>query len=318
MAGKPLGSAQQRSRDARRSGSASIRRSFPAQADQPSNDSVGSESTTRRRVIQLLILAGGVLAGFAGKTGLEFFTPQDAADQVRGAVGSSGPLSFAAIPEHYAETQGFTWALPVALSSTAGGVPLDGDAFDKWVATHGGVDVWFTYVKLIVENQWSNIVSITDIRAIVKRQPPLHGTLLWAPPQGAGVLTQFGFNLDDAQPVARLAVENLEEVIQAGTLDMNSLLTRSPYLSGNKVDLPHRERETFEVIAGTTQSYCEFTIQVSGLVGQKPFTQEIGNLGGPFKVTGPARPTPRLSGIDRHAYDVVYEYDYQKWLRTKG
>jgi len=317
MAVKPS-SPQHRTRDSRLQGRTPIRTSLPAQSDKPSLDSVGNESTTRRRVIQLLILAGGVVAGFAGKTGLEFFTPQDAADQVRGAVGSSDPLSFTAIPEHYAETQGLTWALPAPLSPAVGEVPLDDVAFGKWVAQHSGVDVWFTYVKLIVENRWSNPVSITDIRAIVKRESPLHGTLLWAPPQGAGVLTQFGFNLDDAQPVARVAVENLEEVIQAGTLDMNSLLTRSPYLSGNKVDLSHRERETFEVIAGTTRSYCEFTIQVSGIVGQKPFTQEISNLGEPFKVTAPARPTPNLSRMDKSAYEVVYEFDYQKWLRTRG
>jgi hypothetical protein len=296
-----------------------MRESPPAETEESSKGSAGGETPARRRMIKLLIFAGGAVAGFAGKTGQEFFTPQDAADQVRTAIGSSNPLSVAAIPEHYADTQGFTWVLPAALPTTVGAIPRYDDAsFDSWVAQNGGVDVWFTYVKLVVENRWSNPVSITDIRAVVKRQPPLHGTLLWAPPQGAGVLTRFGFNLDDAQPVARTAVDNMDEVIQGGDLGMNSLLVRSPYLSSNKVDLAHRERETFEVIAGTTQSYCEFTIRVAGLVGERPFTQEISNLGGPFKVTAPARPTSSLNNLDKSAYAVVYENDYQRWRRSKG
>jgi hypothetical protein len=282
-----------------------------------------SATSTRRHLVQVLLIAGGAVAGFSGKAALEFYTPQAAADQVRDAAGPREPLSVTAVVEHHDETQGYTWVLPDALPDSVDEpeYPQDGgDSLERWVSRHGGVDLWFTYVKLIIKNTWSEQVSITDIRAVVDRKPPLNGTLLWAPPQGADVLAKFGFNLDDSEPLARAPRVDGAEQIEAGQRDVKALLDRSAYLSEHKIDLAHLERETFDVIAGTTKHYCPFRIRISGLVGERSFSQEVDDHGEPFKVTAPAGyvSSPTLGNLNRNAYRVVYESDDVKWRRTKG
>lgn len=271
-------------------------------------------SMTQRRNGALFTFTAGATSGFAGP---DF--PQEPADHV--FTGPPPPLNVLAVPEHYPEAQGHTWVLPQAMPSREGMPPYparacDPDRYSGWVREHGGVDLSFTYIRLILENGWSSPVSITGIDALVRRFPPLCGTLLWAPPRGKGVPAEFGFNLDEPEPSA------LELTRTGGSRSgrpagcPQRYLSCRLYLQRHPIRLGHRETVTVVALAGTAWNYCEFSISITGTVNEQRFYQVVTDNGSPFRVT--AAPAGFLRSIPFSltgaGYGAVYDgSDQQGW-----
>jgi hypothetical protein len=287
--------------------------------------------TSRR---YLLSSAGGAVLGaalgYSGKLTQEFYTDNDAADDLR-VFDDDGPLSTVAIPEHVSSLQGQNWVLPEPLPAGEQVPwsledPTEWERWERWLAKHRAVDVTFTFVRVLVENRWSNDAVVTAIWAEVDRHDPLTGTFMSAPPQAAGAPVRLGFNLDT--PSSQVQAQGVDEValemdLVSGRISPDDYLLNVPYLTKEELTLVHRDKVTIIAMAGGLQHYYEFKIHIEGYVGDKPFDQIVDNDGEPFRITAAPGYTKLGDGIytmDTSGYEVVYEMDggFSSWTRVRG
>lgn len=283
------------------------------------------EGLTRRSFVSHAITAGAA-GGIAwlGAMYWEINPKQDTADDFRSTYDDDGPLNVVALPEHYQTIQGELWVLPAPVAASEE-IPSWFDDFEEWEtwrSRHGAMNLTYTLIRLVVENNWSNDVTLTEISANVTREAPLAGTLMWAPPQGGDSLTAMGFNLDEVEPHAREIDWDLFDATPPIADSPEKYLTNRPYLTSEGIVLPSQGVRTLFILAGGVNHYYEFTIKIKGIVDQEPFETTIDNQGEPFKVTAaPAYiENNGIREIDQSAFDVVYEYDFvtSHWARIRG
>lgn len=76
--------------------------------------------------------------------------------------------------------------------------------FRSWSRKNNGVDVGISHLELSVRNERSAVVTIKNIRIRSNCWYPLEGALFWAPPESEVPPIEFGFNLDEEVPGARV------------------------------------------------------------------------------------------------------------------
>lgn len=288
--------------------------------------STREKGLTRRSVVSHALTAGAAgTAAWLGTMYWELNPKQDTVDEFRSTYDDDGPLDVVALPEHYQTMQGELWVLPEPIAADEE-IPSWFDDFEEWEVwrtRHGAMDLTYTLVRLVVENTWSNDVTLTEISADVTREAPLTGTLMWAPPQGGDSLTAMGFSLDESEPHAReIDWDLFDATAFPSAASPENYLTNRPYLTSGGIMLPSQGVRTLFILAGGVSHFYEFTIRIKGIVNQEAFEQTIDNQGEPFRVTAaPAYiENDGVREIDRSAFDVVYEYDFAnyQWARNRG
>jgi len=116
--------------------------------------------------------------------------------------------------------------------------------------------------------------SCRDYRAglqVIKScQPPLNGTLFYSPPAGEEDTIGIGFNLDNPTSIAQ---------------HYKGHELSGDYFAEHTISLTRGEVQTLQIVAKTTQYYCEFTLKLIVVSGSTKTTETITDDGAPFRVT---------------------------------
>ena len=141
-------------------------------------------------------------------------------------------------------------------------------------------------VRLVVTGQHERPVLITGLRAnVLRRDPPLSGTIIYGPPQGAGENIQVGLDLDSRTPSAR-------------SFDDKQFLAE-PYFAAHHVSVKPGEQVLFTVRAFTSKCYCEWELLVTAVVQGKDQVFRVKDGNQPFRTTAFAT-----------AYETIYSFDF--------
>jgi len=132
------------------------------------------------------------------------------------------------------------------------------EEFNEWMRERGGVDVGFSFIKLIVTGQRHSGVVITGMRAKTNCGHPLHGALFYGPSEGERENIQIGFNLDEVNPIAREGNPN-KQIGEPGYLGRS-------YFKSHTVSLALGEDQAFSIVAATEHKYCSWYIDITVFV----------------------------------------------------
>ena len=259
-------------------------------------------SMTRR---DLVIGAGtAVLGAFAGVGATWVFAPgqevraQRAVQEDQKAQASEKSPLRVKVAERWRIEDTFGWVLPNLLTPDQESRLLrTSDATDPatWITGAGGVRIGstlggggftFSRLRLAIECQWIKPVLVTEIRARVRRSPPLSGALVWVGSEGGDEVVEIGFNLEEDDPVARVRVEDQK--------------LGEPYTDRHAITLEPGEIVPLDISAQATRHYCEWDIEFTVQVDGAERTILVNNGGNPFRTTAFA---------DR--YGMKYFYDIQ-------
>ncbi|WP_141725299.1 hypothetical protein [Micromonospora pallida] len=138
---------------------------------------------------------------------------------------------------------------------------------------HGGQSLTYTRIRIELLGQWVKPVPVTGIRARVDRRlPPLSGTYLYQGSEGAEEPLEIGFDLDEPKSVARTRQEGSGELGEA-------------YFDRHSLTLSLDEPLSIDIQAQTSQSYCEWVIEMTLLVDNKEEVLVVDDYGKPFRST---------------------------------
>jgi hypothetical protein len=172
----------------------------------------------------------------------------------------------------------------------------DWDSFHKMMYDAGAFDANYTFVKLIVEGRRNSPVLVTGMRALIKRRnsPSPSMIAIGSGGESGASVGKVGFNLDEANPVARIVPD-----APTGTAPLGP-----PYFGEFTVTLANREQQVFQVIANTAENDVEWTIELSIQVDGEERRFEVDNNGQPF------RTSVRIQELSR--YERVWYYDFEE------
>jgi hypothetical protein len=149
-----------------------------------------------------------------------------------------------------------------ALNQLQDGTP----AYDAWFRSRGGIDPSPSSIQLVVEGNASQTARITDITLLKSCQSPLTGTIFDSPSAGNSGSILMNFNLDSARTVAETPKGQ----------DFFSYFT---------ISLAPGEVQVLQINVSTARYYCQFTLQLTVLVGSHQTMETVSNMGKPFQVS---------------------------------
>jgi hypothetical protein len=165
-----------------------------------------------------------------------------------------------------------------ALLVKRGGVKIESDETEE--------NREHSQVRLVLTGQHERPVLITGLRAnVLRREPPVSGTIVYGPPQGAGENIQVGLDLDSRTPSAR-------------SFDDKQFLAE-PYFAAHHVSVKSGEQVVFTVRAFTSKCYCEWELLVTAVVDGKDQVFRVKDGDRPFRTTAFAS-----------AYKTIYSFDF--------
>jgi hypothetical protein len=199
-------------------------------------------------------------------------TPAASAGGTHGAAPQGAPVKIDSVTVMRTAVQAGTYLFrqPVLLSQQdlaslnrlQDGTP----GYDAWFRSRGGVDPSPSSIQLVVEGNASQAAHITDIALIKNCHPPLTGTLFLSPTAGENGSILLNFNLDSARTLAQ-APNGLD------------------YFANFTISLKPGEVQVLQVNVNTSHYYCQFTMQMTVLVGSRQTVETITNAGQPFRVS---------------------------------
>lgn len=164
----------------------------------------------------------------------------------------------------------YAFQRPLVLSpsdlNTIRQLTLGTPSYDDWFRSRGGVDPGWLNVQLVVEGNASQPSRITNITMIKSCTAPLSGMLFNNPPAGNAGDILINFNLDSPLSVAQ-------------TPDGED------YFSHYTIDLQPGEVQVLQIKASTVRHYCQFSLQLTVLVGAHQTIETVTDNGKPFQVT---------------------------------
>ncbi|MFG1646949.1 hypothetical protein ACGFMK_42290 [Amycolatopsis sp. NPDC049252] len=244
-------------------------------------------------------LAGGLVVALAA-TGVVWLWPSgstagDQPDQVPSALRVTADLSANDhAPWGYAsEDPGFPDSgLATRLARPMAATEDQALALD--VRLTGAASLEHQVIRLHLEGPKAGQVVVTDIRVVIrKKTPPLNGSLVLVPPQGAEDSAQTLLNLDDRFPV-------LQEAVQDKNTDRN--YPAGPYFPTHTIKLTNGETSEVVVTALASKSAYDYVLAVVYQVGKEIRQTIIDNAGKPFRVTGYS-----CAGSQVASYRTAYE-----------
>jgi len=229
----------------------------------------------------------GVATGVTGAA-LLFTDGEDDAPgsrtKARAGSGVSSPLKVATEFRRFPEdAQGWVYSAPLSADQEAALLavssydeakwPLPKDGL--WIARQGDAFLrTFSRIRLTVENSSGLSVLVKEIRARVRRSPPMAGAIIWRGTQGESEIPQIGFDLDEKDSIARVR-------------DDKSTLG-DPYTRRKTIFLEPKEVMLIDVTAETARHLCEWRVEFSVLVGGlngKMETVTVDEAGRPFRTS---------------------------------
>lgn len=147
------------------------------------------------------------------------------------------------------------------------------------VRLSGGASLLHQVIRLHLEGPRTGQIVVTDIRAVIrKRTPPLSGSLVWSPPQGAEDSAETLLQLDDRFPVVQSSVRDND-------LDRN--IPAGPYFPAHTIKLtPGDPTQEVVVTASATKGAYEYVIAVFTQSGAETQQAIVDDDGKPFRLTG--------------------------------
>ncbi|MEV4053489.1 hypothetical protein AB0J55_20045 [Amycolatopsis sp. NPDC049688] len=146
------------------------------------------------------------------------------------------------------------------------------------VRVAGGAGLLHQVIRLHLEGPRTGQVVVTDIRAVIrKRLPPLSGTLVWSPPQGAEDSAETLLELDDRFPVLQSAVRDATG---------NRNFPAGPYFPAHTIKLVDGETKEVIVTASAAKGAYDFDLAVFSEAGKEIKQTTVDDAGKPFRVTG--------------------------------
>lgn len=143
----------------------------------------------------------------------------------------------------------------------------DGDAaYDAWFTSRGGVGPFISKVQLIVRGNADQPARLTDIAVDKTCRAPLDGTLFDSPTAGNDSSILINFDLDSARSVAKAP----------GGGD---------FFAQHTISLRPGEVQAIEISSVTEHHFCQYTLRLTVLVGDRTTVQTVSDHGRPFQVT---------------------------------
>jgi hypothetical protein len=152
-----------------------------------------------------------------------------------------------------------------------------------WFSGHGAVAAGQLEIKVVVRGNRDEPVRIVDMHPVTSCRAPLSGSIFYAPGAGSYSNTLLTLNLDNP-----LAPPGYIGILPHGTLYGGG----SNYFDHYTVSLRRNEAFTFEVLASTNAHYCEFSLEIKVLDGNRNLTEKVTDQGKPFRVTAVPALTP--------------------------
>ncbi|MGV9761488.1 hypothetical protein ACWDUC_37595 [Streptomyces tricolor] len=250
-------------------------------------------------ITAIAILIGTALATGVGQSIYSAVVPGGDVSRIRNPIGQP-PVQLDAVSVNRVADTG-TYVFPDALNLSANDLEyldqleLHGGEYDKWMRAHDGVDPLETDIRVTVEGNRNHPVQITDaVIAEKKCTAPLRGTYLFSPGAGQVDVVRMGFNLDTARPKAQ---------------KYDGYKLSGNYFATHNISLGPGEQQTLIFSAKTDKYYCEFSIQLIVVDGNKSFSIPVRNPDGKdgvFKVTADlVRWNEEFDG-DFSEYEQVY------------
>lgn len=139
-------------------------------------------------------------------------------------------------------------------------------AYNAWFRSRGGVDPGSSNVQLVVEGNADQPARITDVTLAKSCLAPLDGTLFDNPPEAGQPALPINFNLDSPQSIAQAPDGH-------------------DYFPKSTIVLRPGEVQVIEATASTKLHYCQFSLQLTVLVGDHTTVETVVNNGKPFQVS---------------------------------
>ncbi|MET9225814.1 hypothetical protein [Lentzea sp. NPDC003310] len=158
----------------------------------------------------------------------------------------------------------------------------------------GAVSVQHQLIRLHLEGPKGREVRVTDIRPVIRAtRPPLSGSLVSSPPQGAEPSSEVLLKLDDPFPVVQSSVEDEEKRHRVPT---------GPFFPAHTIKL--NDGETHEVVltVSTERHSYEYDLAVSYQSGAEIKEVRVNDGGQSFRISGFA-----CSGPNTASYASVHQ-----------
>lgn len=162
-------------------------------------------------------------------------------------------------------------------------LPQDGKytSLIQWAAARGAVDVGDSYLRIYVQNNGSERVTIRSIQAVVvERLQPMSKVLVHAPSAGLNEVASLDFDLDKADEVRAMHAPDPEKpsVVE-------------DFFARNNVSLDPGESIDLGLHVSATTCHCRYRFAFEILKGTSTLTLEVSDQSGrPFQITGPTTP----------------------------
>lgn len=153
----------------------------------------------------------------------------------------------------------------------------------SWVSARGGVDVGESHLRMLLENNGQDRVTIRSINAkVIRRLEPIAVTDVVSPSAGTNDLVALAFDLDSGD----LVVAQPEKLGAGRDTDTSEM----PFFSTKNVTLDPGESADIKITTRAQDCHCLYTFVVEMVKPDATSTLEIGGTGGrPFAITGPAK-----------------------------
>ena len=148
----------------------------------------------------------------------------------------------------------------------------------RWAMARGAVDIEDSHLRLYLQNDGADRVTIRAIRAkVVERLAPISQTFLRAPSAGANELIPLLFNLDKGDSVA---ASTPVSVRGSPTTSLESFFAK------NNVSLNPGETTDIQIGVSSHSCYCRYKFEVEIIKVDSTLTLEVGDSAGrPLTIT---------------------------------
>ncbi len=142
----------------------------------------------------------------------------------------------------------------------------------SWAKTRGAIDVDESHLRLLLQNDGTDRVTIRSIAAVVtSRKSPLLTTYVMSPGAGTNEIVALGYDLDDGDVVA--AQPDIEPKSSEADADL-------PFFSTKNITLDPGESTDVKITTRTTECLCLYKFEIVVVKPDATTTLEIGDENG--------------------------------------
>jgi hypothetical protein len=195
------------------------------------------------------------------------------------------------------------WSTPANLMSGLQGLVEE-------LRAAGAADPNVLTVRVTLEGRRNQPIKVDAIEPVnIRRQAPYSGIFLSIPPQGPGNTIKLMFNLDEVQPIARVAVP-VKEGDPPKPTEKDDIRPGPPFFQNTTLTVNDGQEDAIVIQSVATRWATSFDIRIAYRVGDQAKSLIINNAGHPFAVT-PLNCTDHSTFADGHP-DAPGHVSYQQ------